>query len=70
LGSGGLAGFWTELTELTELGSSREVGLRQAAVLWLFGHELEFLFELCMLRGHFVPVFHQFCFLFGVSLLV
>jgi hypothetical protein len=59
--------FETELTELTKWGSGGEVGLGQAEVLWLFGHELQFLLELCVLRRYFVPVFHQFCFLFGVS---
>jgi hypothetical protein len=43
------------------------VELRQAAILWLFGQALQFLLELYVLCGYFVPVFHQFCFLFGVS---
>jgi hypothetical protein len=62
-----LVGFWTELTELTKWGSSSEVALRQAAVPWRFGQALHLLPELCVLRGYFVPVSHQFCFLFGVS---
>ena len=61
---------WTKLTELTEWGSSREVALKQATVPWRFGQALRLLLELCVLRGYFVPVFHQCCVLFGVSTLV
>jgi len=46
------------------------VALKQAAVPWRFGQAMRLLLELCMLRGYFVPVFHQFCVLFGVSTLV
>jgi hypothetical protein len=67
LGLGGLAGFWTELTESSELGISREVELRKATVLWRFGHALQILRELCIACGYVVPDFHQFCVLFGVS---
>ncbi len=60
----------TELTKLTEWGDTIEEGLRQAAVPWRFGHALHLVLELSVLRGYFVPVFHQFCVLFGVSTLV
>ena len=43
------------------------MALKQAAVPWRFGQALRLLLELSVLRGYFVPVFHQFCFLFGVS---
>jgi hypothetical protein len=53
--------------ELTKCGDGKEAELRQAAVLWRLGRALRILLELCALCGYFVPVFHQFCFLFGVS---
>jgi hypothetical protein len=43
LGLGGLASFWAEL------GNNKEVGLRQAAILWLCGQALQLLRELCVL---------------------
>ena len=46
------------------------MALKQAEVPWRFGQALHLLLELCVLRGYFVPVFHQFYFLFGVSTLV
>ena len=55
---------------INKMESSSEVGLRQAAVPWHFGQAMQRLLELSVLRGYFVPVFHQFCFLFGVSTLV
>ena len=45
---------------INKMESSSEVGLRQAAVPWRFGQALHLLSELCVLRGYFVPVFHQF----------
>jgi hypothetical protein len=59
--------FLTELTNLIECEGNREFKLRQAAILWHFSQAMQFLLELCWLRGYFVPVFHQFCVLFGVS---
>ena len=43
------------------------MGFRQAEVPWHFGQAIQRLLDPCMLRGHFIPVFHQFCFLLGVS---
>ena len=63
----------TKLKELTEWELSADglqAGGRQAAVPWRFGHALHLVLELSVLRGYFVPVFHQFCFLFGVLALV
>ena len=66
----GIGGFLDRINGINKMGSSREVALRQAAVPWRFGQALHLLPELCVLRGYFVPVFHQFCVLFGVSTLV
>jgi len=67
LGAGGLEGFWTELTELTEweLAAKWASGRQQfrGALAKQSSASLSFLCPM----AYFVPVFHQFCFLFGVS---
>jgi len=70
LGSEGLEGFWTELTELTEweLAANWNPGRRQfrGALAKQCSASLSFLCPM----AYFVPVFHQFCFLFGVLAVV
>ncbi len=70
IGFRGIGRFLDRINGINRMGGSSEVGLRQAAVPWRFGQALHLLLELCVLRRYFVPVFHQFCVLFGVSTLV
>jgi len=66
----GDGGFLTELTRLTDLTKWQDdsgAGSRYAEVLWLFGFATRLFLKLYKLFGYFVPVFHQFCFLFGIS---
>ena len=65
-----MEGFFDKIDGINRMGGISKLDSRQAAVPWRFGQALHVLLELCVLRGYFVPVFHQFCFLFGVSTLV
>jgi hypothetical protein len=57
----------SQLKELKKWQHNCGAESRCAEVLWLFGFATRLFPGLYKLFGYFVPVFHQFCFLFGNS---
>jgi hypothetical protein len=60
-------GVLDRIERINRMGRQQGSGLRQTAVPRGLGNALQVLRELCILYGYFVPVYHQFYVLFGVS---